>query len=265
MLANKNKHERDEMVKFNEEYHTYRVEGNGIYFTSVTTYIGNAFPLMSTDKMIDKMMNSAGFVEGHKYYGYTAEEIKDMWEASKLESSKLGKELHKAIEDFYNTEYDLECKQRWLKHSIIDKRNVSGWERFIDFLRRDKNYVKDPYRTEWVIYDEELGLAGTIDIVYMNGDGTLDMYDWKRTKKIPTKETAGDNISATQYWHYVLQQNFYKLIIERNYGLVVRKMHLVQLHPDYSMKVFNVPDVQDKGKSLFGLSSNQRHQVTGHT
>ena len=50
-------------------------------------------------------------------------------------------------------------------------------------------FVKDhpqlkPYRTEWMIFDEDLKLAGSIDMVYENPDGTLSIYDWKRSKDI---------------------------------------------------------------------------------
>ena len=41
-----------------------------------------------------------------------------------------------------------------------------------------------PYRTEWMIWDKELRFAGSIDMVYENPDGTLMIYDWKRSKGI---------------------------------------------------------------------------------
>jgi nucleoside-diphosphate-sugar epimerase len=37
---------------------------------------------------------------------------------------------------------------------------------------------------EWMIFDEDLKLAGSIDMVYENPDGTLSIYDWKRSKDI---------------------------------------------------------------------------------
>ena len=51
------------------------------------------------------------------------------------------------------------------------------WEYFLQFVG-DHPELK-PYRTEWMIYDEDLKLAGSIDMVYENADGTLSIYDWK--------------------------------------------------------------------------------------
>ena len=33
--------------------------------------------------------------------------------------------------------------------------------------------------------------------------------------------------------HYCLQQNLYRYMLEKNYGLNVSRMNLVVLHPDY--------------------------------
>ena len=40
---------------------------------------------------------------------------------------------------------------------------------------------KEPYRTEWMVWDDELKFAGSIDMTYVNEDGTIDIYDWKRS------------------------------------------------------------------------------------
>jgi hypothetical protein len=37
---------------------------------------------------------------------------------------------------------------------------------------KDTSHLK-PYRTEWTIYDEELKIAGSIDMVYEKPNGTL--------------------------------------------------------------------------------------------
>ena len=41
-----------------------------------------------------------------------------------------------------------------------------------------------PYRTEWMIWDKDHKLAGSIDMIFENEDGTLSIYDWKRSKEI---------------------------------------------------------------------------------
>jgi hypothetical protein len=127
-----------------------------------------------------------------------------------------------------------------------------------------------PYRTEWMVYDEEVRIAGSIDMVYEDpvGDGSLMIYDWKRTKEI--KKTDGFNkfsttecinhLPDTNFWHYALQLNIYKAIIERNYGKKVTTLMLVCLHPDNKNKdylLFKVPDLHEEVRDLFELRKKQ--------
>lgn len=42
----------------------------------------------------------------------------------------------------------------------------------------------DPYRTEWMIYDDKHWLAGTLDLLVEEMDGTFTMYDWKRSRRM---------------------------------------------------------------------------------
>ena len=122
------------------------------------------------------------------------------------------------------------------------------------------------YRVEWMIFDEDVHLAGSIDFVSENDDGSLTIYDWKRCKEI--KKTNGFGGSAltecishlpdTNYWHYALQLNTYKTILERNYGKTIKAMFLVGLHPDWpTYQVLKVPDLRQEMADLFELRRAQ--------
>ena len=107
-----------------------------------------------------------------------------------------------------------------------------------------QNFLKDfpdlkPYRTEWMIFHEELMLSGSIDMIYENSDGTLQIYDWKRCKEIE-HETNYNKYATTQcishlpdtnFWHYALQLNVYKAILEQKYGKKITDLYLVCMHP----------------------------------
>ena len=83
-----------------------------------------------------------------------------------------------------------------------------------------------PYRTEWMVYHEELRLAGSIDMIFENEDGSLQIYDWKRCKEISYDSYYGkaaitsciSHLPDTNFWHYSLQLNVYKNILEIKYG-----------------------------------------------
>jgi ATP-dependent exoDNAse (exonuclease V) beta subunit len=109
---------------------------------------------------------------------------------------------------------------------------------FIQFIK-DTPHLK-PYRTEWTIFHEDLKLAGSIDMVYENPDGSLSIYDWKRSKNITrinpynkfaiTKSVC--HVPDSNFWHYSLQLNTYKTILEQKYGQIVKELYLVRLHPE---------------------------------
>ena len=146
---------------------------------------------------------------------------------------------------------------------LIINNTLSGdveWQYFLKFAQ-DHHHLK-PYRTEWMIFDEDLKIAGSIDMVFENEDGTLSIYDWKRCKEINRannwkKFAINENISHitdTNYYHYALQLNTYKSILERKYGKQVKELYLVKLHPDdpnNTYELIEVPLLIEEMNNLF--------------
>ena len=91
-----------------------------------------------------------------------------------------------------------------------------------------------------MVYDEDMELAGSVDMVYRDEKtGKLHIYDWKRCREIKkynkwqcSIHPKIDHIPDTNFWHYSLQLNMYKRIIERKYGEEVGELWLVCLHPN---------------------------------
>jgi len=73
--------------------------------------------------------------------------------------------------------YDIECYY----NQVPVSNDSIEYTYFRQFL--DENPHLLPYRTEWMIYHEDLKIAGSVDMVYRNPDGTLLIYDWKRCKE----------------------------------------------------------------------------------
>ena len=254
ILSTKNAHERDRNLVFDEPTHKYTIiTDSESKYTSVTTWNHSHFPHFDADKIIKKMMLGANWNPKNKYWGKTAEQIKEGWSQNGADVSQLGTALHYRIECFMNEdlEYEdgescdythnelLEVYEDSESESVLKSDiKVVEWEYFIQFVK-EHLHLK-PYRTEWMIYDEDLKLAGSIDMVYENTDGSLSIYDWKRAKDITKfnyyKETATTEciqwIPNTNYWHYSLQLNTYKAILERKYGKIVKSLFLVRLHPN---------------------------------
>lgn len=100
-LAEINKHPRDERILFEEESHTYTIDGTRAGWTSCTGFLHNFFGHFDADAVIAKMMTSPKWFES-KYFGMTAEEIKKQWSDKGKASSEAGTRMHLDIEHFYN-------------------------------------------------------------------------------------------------------------------------------------------------------------------
>ena len=261
-LARKNPHFRDEMITFDEGPHIYTINGDS-GFTSVTTWNHSHFEKFDADKIIQRMMSSKRWPQS-KYFGKSVEEIKAMWDANRDSAAAAGTAMHYDIECYYN---EMPVTNESLEYSYFKnflKAMESGAFCVDDASASSRKYGLKPYRTEWMVFHEELRMAGSIDMIFErdDGSGVLEIYDWKRCREI-TKANAWnkfainpviDHLPDTNYWHYCLQLNTYKAIIEEKYGKKVGAMYLVCMHPENKRKNFErikVVDLSDDIKSLF--------------
>lgn len=252
-------HPRDENIKFYEEGHKYTIlNDTDSKYTSVTTWIHDHFPKFEPDSIIKKMMNGNGWKEGHKYWGLTPEQIKEQWNSNKNSVVSAGTDLHYEIECFHNNkqiENEYTNKELY-KFYMSDKgKNLEKipleWKYFINFIEDNQNLK--PYRTEWTIYDEDTKIAGSIDMVYENPDGTLSIYDWKRSKNITRINNFNKfaiseaicHIPDSNFWHYAMQLNTYKYILETKYNKQIKDLFLVRLHPDAEEKNYELIKLPD--------------------
>lgn len=211
----RNKHQNDARITFEEASHTYTVGGRQL--KPVSELIKEAFPKFNAD-------NAASYKAWQR--GVSKQTIFKEWE----EIRDLGTKMHGEIERYF------------LGNSIEEWEKDETYHRFEMFVRDVK---LSPYRTEWTIFDEEYGLAGTLDFLDYQ-DGVFTIYDWKRTDKIikngevqlvnTSKKHAKRpicHISDTRYWHYALQLNLYCYMLQKNYGINIQKLRLAIFHPSY--------------------------------
>lgn len=263
ILANHNLHERDSLIKFYSREHKYEILTDPkSKYTSVTTWNHFHFPKFDADAVIKNIFNSKNWGPDNKYWGLTAEQIKASWKSNGEAVAGAGTSLHEKIENFMNNpniEYPYTQQELYQNYTYDDTESVE-WNYFIQFVK-DHPQLK-PYRTEWMIFDEELKIAGSIDMVFENPDGTLSIYDWKRCKEITQQNNWNkfasnsliSHIPDTNFWHYSLQLNTYKAILERKYGKIIKDLCLVRLHPDANDRTYEllqVPILTDEMMMLF--------------
>lgn len=245
---------QDERISFQEEGHIYLLDGTR-QLIPVSSVYSRYFKPFDSDYWAERKARTMPI---------TAKQLKEQWECNGLMASFTGTHMHKQIEDYLNGDkymapmcrftYDGEC---------IHENKIIHIDKEIEyFLRFVKEVDFTPFRTEWRVFDEELGIAGTIDLICSRKDSTFDFYDWKRSRSIIDAEgnvcdsrfygiNGLEHIPDSSYWHYALQQNLYRYIVEKCYGLTISNMHLVILHPEYSSyKVIKLPRLDKEIKLI---------------
>jgi ATP-dependent exoDNAse (exonuclease V) beta subunit len=252
-LATINTHPRDAFITFEEGPHIYTVCGERGTYTSVTTFNHSHFSHFDADAIIDNMLRGRKMKDPkYKYYGMTKEQIKEDWDKNRDAASSAGTKMH----------YDIEC---YFNGMAVTNDSIE--------FQYFKNFVRDfpelkPYRTEWMVYYEELKISGSIDMIFENPDGTLQIYDWKRCQEIKHEAEFGkyaltpciSHLPDTNFWHYALQLNTYKMILEHKYGKKITDLYLICIHPDNVYKNYQriqVPVLDQEIKDLIDYRLNQ--------
>jgi len=230
LLSQRNAHPRDSHIQFQEEGHLYTIDGDK-YYKSCTSWLKAFFEKFNPDTIIDKMMSSPTW-ESSKYFGMSKKEIKDGWSENGKRAAAFGTSMHKCIEDFYNgKELPVEL--------------TPELEYFVQFYQDHIHLT--PFRTEMMIYDEDIRICGSVDMLFQNEDGTFSIYDWKFSKEIQTHSYGKKGLFPVEHLndcntvHYTLQLNMYCAILERKYGYVIRDMNLIFMHRDLGDSYIKYP------------------------
>lgn len=276
-LAVINQHPRDLRIQFNEEEHSYAIDGVKTGWSSCTQFLHNFFGHFDPDAIIKKMMSNPVKWKQSKYYGQTPEEIKAGWAANGLEASTAGTRMHLDIEYFYNSSH---FEELWASKKKANTLAIppADFDKSVAAMKKDDNWEPNlspewtmfqayqekigskmiPYRTEWLVFNERIKVAGSIDMLYLKKDGTYAIYDWKRSKGIEFENRYQSGLGPvmhlpdTNYWHYSLQLNVYRMILKEKYNMDVNELALVILHPNQpTFQVIKVNIMEDEINAMF--------------
>jgi hypothetical protein len=255
LLKNKNGHSRDERICIEPENYKYEIDGTKAKdqgYTGVTRFVNSNFKQFDADAVIEKMMKSPKWPNS-KYFGMTPDEIKDLWSNKGKLAAQNGTEMHYAIEAYYN---GLDLSKETEDHPEYKGDEFTLFQKFEENRIAGRFGKIEPYRTEWEVFDEDAKVYGIIDMVYKSvdeeGNEILHLYDWKRAQKFE-KSNRWENaltesishLPGTDYWHYCLQLNMYKFIVEKYYNKPVGAMYLVRFYPGESnYERARIPDLQ---------------------
>lgn len=234
--------DRDRLIQFDEATHTYTVDNLGT-LTSVSNVVARFFRPFDAKEASLKKCN---------YDEEAAERLREEWECKGVFASQAGTHLHLQIENYLNGKGtpQMTCHCRYDGKTQTQEQDIDISREWQHFLAFDRDTEYQPFRTEWRVYADDERIAGTIDLTCIRPDGTYEIYDWKRSGKIDPVPSRvfhfGINglelLPDTAFYHYCIQQNLYRYILQTYYGLTVSRLHLVVLHPtEPSYRIEQVP------------------------
>lgn len=273
-LADKNRHPKDRDIVFDEEPHLYYIKGKSGY-VSATTFIHHYFHEFDSEYMAKRMVSRDDFTTNKRYVKYQqyninedstkpsqkvlVERIIQSWTDNANTQSALGTDMHRNIELYYNN-------MDYIGGTV----EFRYFEEFDKEIREERKW--HPFRTEMIVWDEEVKLCGSIDMLYVEDQYLEDIeewkrgekklhvriIDWKRSKQITMngfgkygKGLCSDMVDCN-YFHYKLQLNLYKRILEKNYDVIIDSIAILVCHPNSdTFQEYIMGDEQDRIQHMF--------------
>lgn len=236
-------------VHFNEEAHTYHVGKQRL--ESATEMLGQFFPKFDADRI-------AYFVGRRE--GRSKEDVLAEWDKKRDDACDFGNAVHLYAEMKIMGELvpKPECNRQKKAFQLV--------EAFIIDLLKDYELIE----AEKIVFSEEHGISGTIDLVLKNKKTKkICLLDWKTNKKIEKKSSYSkpahppiEDHNDANFTKYMLQLNLYKYIMEsEGYVDEIDEMILLHIKPR-STKSYNVPCAQEEIKAILDYRRDKDDTVS---
>lgn len=260
-LEEKNPHEHDKNIVFDEEKHQYTVFGK-VYPGSVSGMCHEYAPEFDARKVVNQYYNNWCVSKDSRYYTFINYwknrmgvkddefiklEICATWSTTGAAASGAGTKTHKDAENKLNgLAYDADTPEM---------RQIEAWLKTLP-------PTWEPYRTEWSLYDEESLMCGQLDaLLRCSKTGEYALVDWKCVGEMKEEGFRGQtcfppfsDLPASNLGMYTLQQNIYAYMLRKNYGIDVKSMRLLQVHNTLDKaREWLLPDIRDSVEKAFEL------------
>lgn len=247
------KYDQDQFIDFEPEQHVYTIWSQESGYRSQKRLLPVSQLIAYFFEQFDAQAAAQRQLER---YGTPIEETLKKWDRIGQMAREVGTFVHEQTESYFRDgTFAKACPFTY--EGQTEMVNVEKERQH--FLRFVSDYDIHPYRQEWPVYDTGLNIAGTIDMVCKEKDDEFTIYDWKRSSKVvnvlgqPVVEAFGGrrsfngiSLPDTPFYHYCIQQNLYRYMLEAHYGVKVKAMNLVVLCADYpSYVVVNVPKMDE--------------------
>lgn len=230
-------------IVFDEAAHKYTRNGHTAPL-SVTKLISNHFEAFDGPAVVERCFGKWKENVDSKYYALihshasdddAKRAILDSWEQNKNEACRLGTATHKAVELLLGGAPLETCGNPEVEHEINAflawhaAKQEQGWS-----LEGTELVVG------WMDAEDRLCLGGSIDAVFVNGEGEHVLVDWKRTKDSfgPDEHAPfaklgsgpASELRDTKFNKYAVQTTVYAQMLKRQFDIDVGdRRYLVRL------------------------------------
>lgn len=175
-------------------------------------------------------------------HGLDKQYVLDLWDEKRDASTIKGTHVHSYAEHRYmNKRYEPNFENALCR--FFEYTNEKVIDPYQKCIKHFDNFYEDskksliPIRSEVVVWDKELMIAGMLDQLFWNEKmKEFQIWDWKTNKKINRfsifKQRMLDpisNLHDCELVKYSLQTSLYKYIIEKNTNIKLGNSYLVHL------------------------------------
>lgn len=269
---------------------------------SVTSVVGSFFSKFDADAQAERMAKRDDFPSASRYRKYRAvcrlflqkhghNEVVDKdtgqwghglpssrrqtifkeallfaWEKNREEASSLGTALHREIELFYNG-ITPQTDPTMFPEGYSSPPEFS--KHFMDY-HAARCWDFEPFRTEMIVFDEEVKICGSVDMLYRDREGGIHIRDWKRSREIKKFSFRGERgkgpcepLWDCNFSKYSLQLNIYSEILRRKYNIEIQTMAIVVFHPN--ARTYKCHMVRRLPQVIEGVWAARREQINGES
>lgn len=166
----------------------------------------------------------------------TVEEVRDMWSKSGEYARTLGTQMHSVMENlWYRKDYagDMNIMN---KYEGMPK-DFAERKQYCQSLYNKMKRMYIPIKNEFIVYDVDNALCGTIDfLAYNKIKKCYSIIDWKTSKSFDTSNPKGEKLlaplnefDACNVNEYSIQLSTYAYILEKHTSIKIDEMVLFQI------------------------------------
>lgn len=230
-----NDHPVFSQVQFNEKQHTYTFNGHKL--TSVSKIVSQFRKPFDSEYWAQRKAGERGV---------SKETILKEWDDKREVSKQKGGKVHKYIERFLSGETTVTDPFLALNDRLpeIDAFHAA-WGQI-------QSIITTTSALECVIGDQELGIAGTFDLLLLSYTDTYHTCDWKTTKKFSVDNRFQrllppfDDLDDCDLSYYSLQSSLYRLILQRNTDLSLGDGYMVHLASSGHYEIHKALDLTER-------------------